>query len=96
VDGRLQLDSANLCSHIASTALVFDDDVDTLHNDAVIVRIPAHLLETAVDIVAVDYALHRTLHPSPLTTGSSGIPTRHNLNCVTLLDSFHATLHRSQ
>jgi hypothetical protein len=89
MNGCLALNPSDLRAHIASPALVFDNKIDPLYYHAVFVGIPTQSTVKAVDLVAVDYTVDRTSHRPSLTSGSSSIPARTDLNAVTLFDPFH-------
>jgi hypothetical protein len=95
VNGRFPLDPADLRPHIAGPALVFDDEVDTLHHYPVFAVVTLHLPVIAIDLVAVKHTMHRALHLPALAAGISGIPANDDFNCIALLNPFnvpHSTI----
>jgi hypothetical protein len=92
VDWRLTLDPTDLRSHVTRAALVLDDEVYALDHNPILAAISAYSPTLAVDLVAPDHSMHRSLQFSPLTAGSGCIPTCHNFNRIASFDPFHLNL----
>jgi hypothetical protein len=96
MDGCFSLDPAYLRSHIARAALVFDDEIDTLDHDSILAAISVRLPPEAVDLVAVNHSVDRTLQLPTFAPGGGCIPTSNNFDCIAPFDPFHVSLSSSR
>jgi hypothetical protein len=89
---RLALDPANLRPHVACPPLVLGDEVHALHYHPVFAIVPAQTPVIAIDLVAWDHTVNRTLYLFPFTSGTGGISTHNDFYQITFLNPFHGAL----
>jgi hypothetical protein len=92
MNGRFTLNPADLCTDVAGATLMFDDEVDALHDDPIFVRVPGYLSVMAVDLVPSNHTMHCAPQGPSCAPGYSGIPTGDNFNRIAPFYPFHESL----
>jgi hypothetical protein len=92
VNRSFTLDAADLRADVAGATLMPNNQVHTLHDHTILVRIPTDPPPGSVDLVAIYHLVHCAPQLPALPAGSRGIAPSNDLDSIALLNPFHVLL----